>query len=103
MIPINNSDLAWLIVSDYNQDNDIGCPEALRDDVNEPQVNDWRYEYRADWIGGIPEGSYVGSGAIGTRNVGCDYPFQVGSNYDSRVGIYPSHLAGGHHYNAPNQ
>jgi hypothetical protein len=40
MIPINNSDTAWLIVSDYNQDNNLPY-EDLRDDVLNPDVNNW--------------------------------------------------------------
>ncbi len=60
MIPINNSDTAWLIVADYNQENDKFHKE-LREDVNNPEVNcqiiasDW------DWLANV---SYVGGGAI---------------------------------------
>lgn len=45
MIPINNSDTAWLIVSDFNQDNNIGFPEELREDIISPDVNLWAYEH----------------------------------------------------------
>lgn len=45
MIPINNSDIAWLITADYNQDNDIGFPEALRQDVLNPEINEFTYEH----------------------------------------------------------
>ncbi len=37
MIPINNSDTAWLIVSDYNQENDLSY-EDLREDVLDPDT-----------------------------------------------------------------
>jgi len=40
MVPINNSDTAWLIVSDYNQDNDLPY-EDLREDILNCNVNDW--------------------------------------------------------------
>jgi hypothetical protein len=44
MIPINNSDTAWLIVADYNQDNGI-FHEELREDVYNPNLNDWNFEF----------------------------------------------------------
>ncbi len=44
MIPINNSDTAWLIVADYNQENDIGFPDALREDILDPTQEIWWYE-----------------------------------------------------------
>ena len=44
MIPINNSDTAWLIVADFNQDNSIGYPDCLRDDILNPEVNVWVVE-----------------------------------------------------------
>jgi hypothetical protein len=54
MIPINNSDTAWLIVSDYNQENGK-YHEELREDVSNPDVNHHDYEYYVD------VGRYVGS------------------------------------------
>ncbi len=42
MIPINNSDLSWLITTDYNQDNNLPY-EELRQDIISPNVNDWYY------------------------------------------------------------
>lgn len=45
ILPINNSDTAWLIVSDYNQDNDIGYPEELREDIISPDINLWSSEF----------------------------------------------------------
>ncbi len=44
MNPINNSDTAWLIVSDYNQDNDLPF-EDLREDILNPETNKWEMEY----------------------------------------------------------
>lgn len=63
MIPINNSDFAWLVVSDYNQDNNIGFPDELREDILDPQVNDWYYKNRSgpDCVGGFTVGGQVGS------------------------------------------
>lgn len=46
MVPINNSDTAWLIVADYNQDNGIGFPDAIREDVLNPDCNNWQDEKR---------------------------------------------------------
>lgn len=46
MIPINNSDTAWLIVSDYNQENDLPY-EDLREDILTSDGNQWHYEYLA--------------------------------------------------------
>lgn len=69
MTPINNSDLAWLIVSDYNQDHEIGFPEALREDVYIPEINNWEWCYNFDAVGAAtPE---VGSdfGRLGIRDV----------------------------------
>lgn len=43
MTPINNSDTAWLIVSDYNQEHDIPY-EDLRNDIYCPSINDWMNE-----------------------------------------------------------
>ncbi len=44
MIPINNSDTAWLIVTDYNQDNNLPYID-LREDVLNPEINDWMFHY----------------------------------------------------------
>lgn len=63
MLPINNSDLAWLIVSDYNQDNNIGFPDDLREDILDPKVNDWYYKNGngPQETGGFAVGGQVGS------------------------------------------
>jgi len=72
MIPINNSDTAWLIVSDYNQENDIGFPEQLREDVLEVNVNDWYYKngmvllYTS--IHDPEVGGFAVGGSVGTAN-----------------------------------
>ncbi len=44
MIPINNSDTAWLIVADYNQDNSLFY-EDLREDVLNPTINNWSHDF----------------------------------------------------------
>jgi hypothetical protein len=43
MIPINNSDTAWLIVTDYLQDNDLPYLD-LRNDIISPDVNQWIWD-----------------------------------------------------------
>ncbi len=77
-MPINNSDTAWLIVSDYNQDNNVGFPDDLRDEVVEIKDNIWCWEYDnqsccygfdvgslGSGIGGFQVGSSVGNGVVG--------------------------------------
>ena len=72
MTPINNSDTAWLIVTDFNQDNGKFY-EELREDVYNPLINQWYYENKCfsvvgDCIGGI--GGYVGVGTVGDCSIG---------------------------------
>ncbi len=50
MIPINNSDTAWLVVSDYNQENGKYY-EDLREDIYNPNVNDWNWAYAFTGVG----------------------------------------------------
>ncbi len=100
MTPINNSDTAWLIVADYNQENSIGYPEALREDVLEViKDNVWCWENGVEGTGfGFDVGS-VGSGAggyqvgssVGNGIVGCGYFSRIRRN-DLDHGI----LVGGH-------
>jgi hypothetical protein len=85
MIPINNSDTAWLIVSDYNQDNGKHY-ECLREDILNPEINDWigeiiyfgigcnnrGYPHLVNPVGSIPTGHHdfggiVGSGVLNER------------------------------------
>lgn len=95
MIPINNSDTAWLIVADYNQDNSIGYPDFLRDDVNDPEVDCWSMELyqKQDKFTGTHR-NYVGAGssamAQGVGRVGCcSGTIFVGETIDGRfVGGY---------------
>jgi hypothetical protein len=51
MIPINNSDTAWLIVSDYNQENDLPY-EDLREDILNPDCTQFYFEIIANCVGG---------------------------------------------------
>lgn len=80
MIPINNSDLAWLVVSDYNEDNGIGFPYELREDVYNPEVNDWSqlfpYHYCAETIFASAECSGITTGVGGFTSWSCS----VGNN-----------------------
>jgi hypothetical protein len=108
MIPINNSDTAWLIVSDYNQDNAIGYPDELREDVLNPNVNDWDNRLIQD-DGGTDVGArgrisgvggnhsvifYTGGDNVGNQHVLSDL---VGGAM-----IYLSRMVGGHEYD-PDQ
>jgi hypothetical protein len=66
MIPINNSDTAWLITTDYNQDNNLPYID-LRQDIISPDTNQWHYEngHDAPQLGTLLDGvgtiyEYVG-------------------------------------------
>ena len=78
MIPINNSDTAWLIVSDFNQDNLIGYPDCLREDIYNPDVNDYYWEFTFTGVGG--GGITVGVVFYSIINVGDRYNYLVGAN-----------------------
>jgi hypothetical protein len=80
MVPVNNSDTAWLVVADYNQDNDLPY-ENLIDDIANPDVNDWCYLFPYYYKSGIvfPSGelSYaafgVGGGTSLSVKIGGDF------------------------------
>jgi len=88
MIPINNSDTAWLIVTDYNQDNNLPY-EELREDVYNPAINQWEFEYKFGVIGvgdvGIGYVGDVGIGYVGVGYVGVGG--YVGSGYVGYGGV----------------
>ncbi len=84
MLPINNSDTAWLIVSDYNQDNAIGYPDCLREDIDSPNINEWNFESYGITVGGRM-GEWVGDDVNHCSHVGSN----VGSNICNTVGTEP--------------
>jgi hypothetical protein len=43
MTPINNSDTAWLITADFNQDNSLHYLDLI-EDIYCPSINDWVFE-----------------------------------------------------------
>ena len=98
MIPINNSDTAWLIVSDYNQDNNIPY-EDLREDVLNPETNHWIYLHRyLNVIGPVGISGYVSQGEVGD-----DDEAGVGGGLCSKtVGFYDENYVGGNPYD-PHQ
>jgi hypothetical protein len=67
MTPINNSDTAWLIVSDHNQDNNLPY-EDLREDILNPETNQWQYEHHGISLGNYPD--LVGGWFYDRENVG---------------------------------
>jgi hypothetical protein len=90
MTPINNSDTAWLIVADWNQDNDMHH-EELKEDVLEPVVNSWHYEYRVYAVGG--DSYHVGYNVpIGGNDIYIGFAARVG-------GTNNGNLVGGHDSN----
>jgi hypothetical protein len=60
MIPINHSDTAWLIITDYNQDNNLPY-EDLRNDIISPEINQWNWENRNG--NGYLDGNHIVYGA----------------------------------------
>lgn len=99
MIPINNSDTAWLVVSDFNQENSIGYPDELREDILNPDVDQWGYEFAVEdaielcrKVGGIYQGGMVGYDGGLTLNFGCQ-----STNKGEEVGTLPhgSHVGCG--------
>ena len=96
LIPINNSDTAWLIVADFNQDNSIGYPDCLRDDIISPNINDWdHHEYVGNFNKlGHGVGSVFGCGKVGNRSTSDN---MVGMTISVGVGgTGCSFLVGGH-------
>jgi hypothetical protein len=49
MIPINNSDTAWLITADFNQDNNLPYLDLI-EDINNPEIDKWSIENRNDLV-----------------------------------------------------
>lgn len=100
MMPINNSDTAWLIVSDYNQDNGKYYDE-LREDVYNPEIDEWASEGIITGVGASGSAFYY-VGDITRSHVGCRYSSLVGSgaiNVGCNVGDHLSgDLVGGIHY-----
>jgi hypothetical protein len=65
MIPINNSDTAWLIITDYNQDNSLPYEDLLQD-IYCPSINEWFYEYQLfDLASGSDEGDIADGNEYG--------------------------------------
>ena len=102
MTPINNSDTAWLIVTDYNQENGKYY-EELREDVLNPDVNLWIWggESAISNIGGgyilhVGNGIYipgdycagVGDGVIFNNGVIGGYSWMVGGVGDMELALY---------------
>jgi len=83
MIPINNSDTAWLIVTDYNQENNLPY-EELREDILNPETNHWIWELNVHMI-------------IASCTVGSDDFGEVGGDYfstEEAVGDSEEHVGG---------
>jgi hypothetical protein len=95
MIPINNSDTAWLIVTDYNQDNNLPYAE-LREDILNPAINDGDVQ-SSSTIGGYEYGHYKHPAFE------LDWSFCVGAQWSGQVGIEStmSEHVGGTWYYSP--
>lgn len=90
MIPINNSDTAWLIVADYNQENSK-YHEELRKDVLNPNVNDYHFEFISSKHVGTEDDLEE---ALGVDDVG-DGNTRFSETNGSYVGGYINHWIGG--------
>lgn len=77
MTPINNSDTAWLIVCDYNQDNDLPY-EDLKEDILNPEVNS-DINNSSPKIGGYEYGHYKHPAFE------LDWSFYVGAEWERYV------------------
>ena len=66
MTPINNSDTAWLITTDFNQDNNLPYID-LKQDIISPDVNQWHYE---EGFPGTQLGTLIDKVGSETENVG---------------------------------
>ncbi len=110
MNPINNSDTAWLIVSDYNQDNNLPY-EELREDIADPETNQWHWwssisgvGSNFDIVGGQGGGDRTdvnGNSVVGALDdeVGCRVQDRSGA---SMVGGLQTGGVGDNYY-APNK
>lgn len=101
MTPINNSDLAWLIVADYNQDNNIGFPIDLREDVLNPETNNWCSEFTLLYEVGHEIGWDVGSGDI-EDDLGLSQEHMRVGYATPTVGSFRGNLVGGNHFGWTN-
>jgi len=87
MTPINNSDTAWLIVTDYNQENNLPY-EELREDILNPETNHWIYLHRYDKV--------IGPVGISSQGeVGDDDEAGVGGLCSKNAGFYDENYVGG--------
>jgi hypothetical protein len=105
MLPINNSDTAWLIVTDYNQDNNL-LYEDLRNDILNPETNKWTYEYHGRHVGDnmvasvgsvfSDNMSVMGSGfLVGYGDINLDVLGAYVGWFGGREGL---HVGGNYHY-----
>ncbi len=118
MTPINNSDTAWLIVSDFNQENGKFY-EDLREDICNPNINEWEFEYLfnesnggtiSELVGGIMSirvginGASDSVGGSRYSNIGggatSEYVGGATEELGSHLYPYTGQLVGGHD---PNQ
>lgn len=71
MVPVNNSDLAWLVTSDYNEDNGILGAQELREDIYNPEVNDGEWEFRCLLVSRTESNFIIYyAGSVGGEHVG---------------------------------
>jgi hypothetical protein len=94
MIPINNSDTAWLIVSDYNQDNAIGYPDCLREDIVNPDINVWHYVRDSSDRVGSREAFQVGTIYMGDSDEVGGSNYVVGGGAEPVVGSNQGYIGG---------
>ncbi len=101
MTPINNSDTAWLIVSDFNQDNNLPY-EDLREDVLNPEIDQYMFEFIEMYFKGVGfEDDFneeLWDWQVGDGNSIHVISELVGSRVGAHVGDESRLVGGKHHY-----
>jgi len=71
MNPIDNSDFAWLVYCDWLADNERYTEEQeIRENITNPENNNWDYEHRFGFGVGHVGGGDVGDFSVGGGDVG---------------------------------
>jgi hypothetical protein len=94
MINLDGSHEAWLIYSDWLEDQDNELCRQIRSDL-EDEINNWCYEYRYSGVGGDDEKVGNGVGSVGNVHFGHLGQFVGGVSGASVGGGIAGGIAGG--------
>ncbi len=78
---------SWLAYADYLQDQGLNYQQVL-DGIENPQTNQWHYEYRSNGVG-------IGIGDIGIGDIGGLFGNTVGFDFGVGGFGYRDELVGG--------